>query len=281
MVQKSYDGNGILYLVPTPIGNLEDITIRGLNTLKKAEFILCEDTRVTGMLLKKYDIKKPLVRCDEYSQEKVKNRVLDALRCKKEIALVSDAGSPIISDPGYIVSKYVIENGYNVIALPGATAFVPALSISGISPSPFTFYGFLNQKDSKQKQELKRLKEKKETLIFYEAPHRIKNTLNNMLLIFGDRYIAICREISKLYEEVIRGKISDCLKKVENIKGEIVVVVSGNSEVVDFSDIDILTHVKMYLDDGMREMDAIKKVAKERKVTKSIIYKEYLSQKSK
>lgn len=275
MIQKSYDGKASLYLIPTPIGNMEDITIRSLNTLKEVEFILCEDTRVTSKLLNYFDIKKPLVRCDEYSQEKVKEKVLETLRNNKNIGLVSDAGSPIISDPGYIVSKYVVEEGFNVIALPGATAFVPALSVSGINPAPFIFYGFLNAKSSKEIKELKILKDKKETLIFYESPNRLVDTLNNMLEVFGDRKIAVCREISKIHEEVVRGTITDCLKSLTTIKGEIVIVVEGNNEVVDYSDLDIIEHVNLYIAEGKSNMEAIKIVAKERNIPKSVVYKEY------
>lgn len=275
MIQKSYDGKASLYLIPTPIGNMEDITIRSLNTLKEVEFILCEDTRVTSKLLNYFDIKKPLVRCDEYSQEKVKEKVLEALRNNKNIGLVSDAGSPIISDPGYIVSKYVVEEGFNVIALPGATAFVPALSVSEINPAPFIFYGFLNAKSSKEIKELKILKDKKETLIFYESPNRLVDTLNNMLEVFGDRKIAVCREISKIHEEVVRGTITDCLKSLTTIKGEIVIVVEGNNEVVDYSDLDIIEHVNLYIAEGKSNMEAIKIVAKERNIPKSVVYKEY------
>jgi len=275
MIQKSYDGKASLYLIPTPIGNMDDITIRSLNTLKKVEFILCEDTRVTSKLLNYFDIKKPLVRCDEYSQEKVKEKVLEALRNNKNIGLVSDAGSPIISDPGYIVSKYVVEEGFNVIALPGSTAFVPALSVSGINPAPFIFYGFLNAKSSKEIKELKALKDKKETLIFYESPNRLVDTLNNMLEVFGDRKIAVCREISKIHEEVVRDTITDCLKALTTIKGEIVIVVEGNNEVVDYSDLDIIEHVNLYIAEGKSNMEAIKIVAKERNIPKSVVYKEY------
>ena len=281
MRQNSYDGRGTLYLIPTPIGNLDDITIRGLNTLKLVDLLLCEDTRVTGILLKKFNIKKKLLRCDEYMQEKVKDVVIDALKCGKMVGLVSDAGSPVISDPGYKVVSYVINGGYNVVALPGATAFVPALISSGILPAPFTFIGFLNSNVNKQRKELEILKDKRETLIFYEAPHRIEKTLKNMLEFFGDRQIAICREISKRYEEIIRGSISECLDEISNIKGEIVIVVTGNKEIVDYSDLSLIDHVNVYLSDGLSEMDAIKKVAKERKVAKSIIYKQYLNEKGK
>lgn len=151
MRQSSYDGRGSLYLIPTPIGNLDDITIRALNTLKMVDIILCEDTRETGKLLKKYDIKKRLVSCHEFNEEKVKSVVVDDLKNGLNIGLVTDQGTPIISDPGYIVVKEVIANNLNVISLPGATAFVPALTSSGIYPSQFLFYGFLNAKDSKQK----------------------------------------------------------------------------------------------------------------------------------
>ena len=275
MIQKSYDNKASLYLIPTPIGNMEDITLRSLNILKEVEFILCEDTRVTSKLLNYFDIKKPLVRCDEYSQDKVKEKVLNTLRNNKNIGLVSDAGSPIISDPGYIVSKYVIEEGYNVIALPGATAFVPALSVSDINPAPFIFYGFLNAKSSKEIKELKSLKDKRETLIFYESPKRLVETLNNMLEVFGDRKIAVCREISKIHEEVVRGSISECLKELTTIKGEIVIVVEGNNDTVDYSDLDLIEHVNLYVAEGKSNMDAIKQVAKERNIPKSVVYKEY------
>ena len=272
MIQKSYNNSATLYFIPTPIGNLEDITIRALNTLKSVDFVLCEDTRVTGFLLNKYDIKKTLVRCDEYSQEKVKNQVLNALKNGKNIGFVSDAGSPVISDPGYIVSKYVIEAGYNVVALPGATAFVPALSVSGVNPAPFIFYGFLSDKKSKVKKELELLKDKTETIIFYVSVHDINDTLKLFLDYFGDRKIAICRELTKLHEEIIRGSISECINNLSTVKGEFVVVVDGNHELNDFSNISIEEHVDMYINDGLSKMDAIKKVAHERGVSKSVIY---------
>lgn len=275
MNQKSYDGRPSLYFIPTPIGNLEDITIRALNILKDVDFVLCEDTRVTGVLLNKYDIKKNLVRCDEYSQSKLQNQVLEALGSGKNIGFVSDAGSPVISDPGYVVAKYVIEAGYNVVALPGATAFVPALSVSGITPSPFIFYGFLNDKKSKQRKQLESLKNKTETLIFYVSVHDVKDTLNLFFDVFGNRKIAICRELTKIHEEIIRGSIYECINNLSNIKGEFVIVVEGNTETQDFSNLSLEEHVNIFIDDGMSKMDAIKKVAKERGISKSIVYNEY------
>ena len=279
MIQKSYNDTASLYLIPTPIGNLDDITVRSLNTLKTVDVILCEDTRDTSLLLSHYDIKKKLISCHEYNEDKIIDNVVSMLKDGLNIGLVTDQGTPIISDPGYIVSRGVIEAGYNVISLPGATAFVPALTMSGIEPSPFMFYGFLNSKNSKQIEELKSLKDYKYTIIFYEAVHRIKNTLENMLEVFGDRNIAVCRELSKIHEEVCRDKISNIIPLVDSMKGEFVIVVEGNKDVVDYSNLDVLEHVKMYVDDGMSEMDAIKKVAKERGVAKSVIYNEYHNRK--
>lgn len=275
MSQKSYDDSVSLYLIPTPIGNLEDITVRSLKILNMVDFVLCEDTRETGKLLKKYEIKKKLVSCHEFNEEKIKSFVVDELKNGKVIGLVTDQGTPIISDPGYIVVKEVIQAGFNVIGLPGATAFVPALISSGLNPSPFLFYGFLNSKDSKQKKELMSLKNHQFTLIFYESPHRIKNTLSNMLSILGDRMISIHREITKIHEEICRDNISSLIPLVDTMKGEFVIVVDGNHEIIDYSELSIMEHIKLYLEDGMDEKEAIKLVAKERKIAKSIIYKEY------
>lgn len=279
MIQKSYDDSASLYLIPTPIGNLDDITIRSLNTLKFVDVILCEDTRDTGLLLSKYDIKKKLISCHEYNEDKITENVISMLKDGYNIGLVTDQGTPIISDPGYIIARDVIDAGYNVISLPGATAFVPALTMSAIEPSPFLFYGFLNSKDSKQKNELMMLKNYKFTMIFYESVHRIKNTLENMLEVFGDRKICICREISKIHEEVCRDNISNIISIVDKMKGEFVIVVEGNKNIVDYSNLDVVEHVKMYVDDGMSEKDAIKLAAKERNVAKSIVYNEYHNRK--
>lgn len=275
MRQKSYNGDASLYLIPTPIGNLEDITIRALKTLEMVDFILCEDTRETGKLLHHFELKKKLVSCHEFNEEKIKDYVISELMNGKNIGLVTDQGTPIISDPGFVVVRAVIKANINVISLPGATAFVPALISSGIEPAPFLFYGFIQAKESKQKKELELLKELPYTMIFYESVHRIQKTLSNMLEIFGDRYISIHREISKLYEEIHRDKISSLLPIVDSLKGEFVIVVEGNHTSVDYSSMSILEHVALYLEDGISEKDAIKLVARERKIAKSIIYKEY------
>lgn len=275
MSQISYNDTPSLYLIPTPIGNLDDITIRSLNTLKTVDLILCEDTRESGKLLSKYDIKKKLVACHEFNQDKVKGYVVDELNKGLNIGLITDQGTPIISDPGFTVVKEVIDKGFNVISLPGATAFVPALINSGLNPAPFLFYGFLNAKSSKQRKELENLKKLPYTMIFYEAPHRLSDTLNNMLNVFGDRDVCLQREISKIHEEIYRDKLSNIIKNIDTLKGEFVILVSGCDDVFDFSDLSIIEHVDLYLKDGMSLNEATKVVAKERNVSKSIIYKEY------
>ena len=275
MRQNSYDNSPSLYLIPTPVGNMEDITLRAIHTLEMVDFLLCEDTRVTSELLHKLNIKKKLIHSDDHNEDSLKEMVLSKLQEGNNIGLVTDRGTPIISDPGYKIVEYVTSYGFNVISLPGPTAFVPALTMSGINPAPFLFYGFLNSKDSKRKKELETLKKLPYTIILYEAPHRIQDMLTSLLEVFGNRRIALCREISKKYEEAIRGAITDVLEVVDSIKGEMVVVVEGNLEQEDYSSMTILEHIRLYLEDGMSEKEAIKKVAVERDIPKSVVYKEY------
>ena len=275
MIQKSYDGTPTLYIVPTPIGNLEDITKRALNILKEVDVIFSEDTRTTKQLLNHYNITNKLVASHLYNETQNEEKELKYLKENKNIAIVSDRGTPVISDPGYILVKTAIENNYNVVCLPGPTAVIPALVMSGLSGGPFMFYGFLNSKESKRKKELETLKSITYPIAFYEAPHRLIKTLNNIYEIFGNRKIAIVREISKKYEEVIRGTVENILKTVENLKGEIVIVVEGNQEIKTFDNLSIKEHVNLYIEDGLTTNEAIKKVAKERSVSKSEIYSEY------
>lgn len=276
MWQSSYDDSPTLYLVPTPIGNLEDMTYRSINILNTVEVIFSEDTRVTLQLLNHFDIKKKLIALHDHNEDSEKEKVLEYLKNGKSIAIVTDRGTPIISDPGYKTVKYVTDNGYNVVGLPGANAFVPALITSGIEPSPFMFYGFLNSKDSKRKTELENLKFCKYTIIFYEAPHRIKKTMEEILEIFGDRQVSLSREISKKFESIYRGNISDLLPTLDNIKGEFVIVVSPYKEDnSNNSELSVIDNVKLYIENGMEVMDAIKRVAKERNISKNEIYREY------
>lgn len=274
MIQNSYDNSPSLYLIPTPIGNLEDITYRAVKVLEEVEVIFSEDTRVTLNLLNNFGIKKKLISLHDHNEDILKEKVLEYLKNGKSVGLVTDRGTPIISDPGYKTVKYVSDNNYNVIAIPGATAFVPALISSGISSQPFLFYGFLNSKDSKRRDELEMLKDNEYTMIFYEAPHRILKTLNMMLEIFGNRDISISREITKKFETIYRGKINDLIANIPE-KGEFVIVVSGcGDKNIDFS-ISIKDAVNLYINAGLDVMSSIKKVAKERNVPKNEIYKEY------
>jgi len=275
MSQKSYNNTPTLYLIPTPIGNMEDITLRAINILKEVGVIFSEDTRVTGILLKHLDIKKKLIASHEHNETKNQELALSYLKQGYNIGLVTDRGTPIISDPGYGIAKYVIEQGYNVVGLPGATALIPALIVSGLNPAPFLFYGFLNNKESKAIKELETLKNIKATMLFYEAPHRLEKTLGNMLDVFGNRQISISREISKRYEEVYRGTIKEVIEETKDAKGEFVIVVEGNTEVKFYDNLSVVEHVNLYVDEDMKLMDAIKKVAKERNVSKSDIYNEY------
>ena len=275
MKQKSYDGTPILYIVPTPIGNMEDITIRALNILKTVDVIFAEDTRTTNQLLKHFDIKQKLISSHLYNEDKNEDKELEYLKQGKNIAIVSDRGTPVISDPGFILVNNAIKNGYNVVCLPGATALIPALVMSGLSGGPFTFYGFLNSKETKRKKELEALKNITHPIAFYEAPHRLLKTLKNIKEIFGNRQVAIVREISKKYEEVIRDNIENILQEIENIKGEIVIIVEGNKQQKNFDNLSVKEHVDLYIEDGLNSKEAIKKVAKERGIPKSEIYAIY------
>ncbi len=275
MFQKSYDGSSTVYLIPTPIGNLEDITLRAINILKEVDVIFSEDTRVTSLLLNHLGIKKKLISSHDYNEKENENKFLSLLQDNKNVGIVTDRGTPIISDPGYELVKIAISNGYNVVGLPGPTALIPALITSGLSPAPFLFYGFLNSKESKRLKELEGLKREKATLIFYESPHRLKQMLEDMIKVLGDRNISISREISKKYEEVIRGRISDILENLNNIKGEFVIIVEGNTNCVDYTDVSVIEHVNAYIKEGNSVNDAIKMVAKDRNVTKKDIYNIY------
>lgn len=274
MSQKSYNGNTTLYIVPTPIGNLEDMTFRAISVLRDVDVIFSEDTRVTINLLNYFDIKKKLIPSHKYNEDISSLKVLEYLSNGKNVAIVSDRGTPILSDPGNVCVKKAIDAGFNVVSLPGATAAIPALTSSGIDANKFIFYGFLNSKSSKRKSELEILKNVKMTIIFYEAPHRILEMLNDVKEVFGNRLISVSREISKKYEEIYRGTISDVIAEIGEPKGEFVIVVSGNSDEIVYDDISVAEHVKMYIDAGLSEKEAIKKVAKDRKVAKSDIYKE-------
>lgn len=276
MNQKSYNGTPTLYLVPTPIGNLEDITIRSLNILKKTDVIFCEDTRVTLTLLNHFDIKKKLIASHDHNEEQTKQLMVDYLEKGKNIAIVTDRGTPIISDPGYKGVQYVIEKGYNVVGLPGPTALIPALIVSGIEPSPFLFYGFLDNKKTKREKELLELKELKTTIIFYESPHRIKKTMQSLLNIWGNRKISISREISKKFEEIYRGNIEDFIDL--EAKGEFVLVIERNKQNDDEKK-DVFIDIEDLIKEGYTKNQAIGKISKKNEIDRNDLYKKYLNRK--
>ncbi len=275
MSQKSYNGTPTVYLIPTPIGNMEDITLRAINLLKEVEVVFSEDTRVTGLLLQNLNIKKKLIANHEYNETENKEKIIDYLNNGYSVGIVTDRGTPIISDPGYTLAEHVISQGYNVVGLPGATALIPALIMSGLSPSPFLFYGFLNSKQQKREKELEELNNVKATMIFYESPHRIQKTLNDMLKILGNRKISISREISKKFEEVYRGTISEVLLELSEPKGEFVIIVSGNKSVINYDSVSVIEHVNAFIKEGNSVSDSIGLVAKQRNVSKKEIYNEY------
>ena len=281
MWQKSYDDSASLYLIPTPIGNMDDMTYRAVKTLELVDVLFCEDTRVTQNLLNYFKIKKKLISLHDHNEDTVKEKVLSYLEDNNNVGIVTDRGTPIISDPGYKTVKYISDKGYNVVALPGACAFVPALIASGISPQPFTFYGFLDHLDKNKKKQLEDLKKHPYTLVFYESPYRIQKTLKLMMEIFGDRKVALCREITKRHEEIIRGHISEILEIEDELKGEMVLVVEGNNNIDDESDapVDIVGEVQKLIDQGVHSKDAIKQVAKTYNMKKNDVYDMYLESK--
>lgn len=274
MSQKSYDNSPTLYLIPTPIGNLDDMTYRAVSILNEVKVIFSEDTRVTTQLLKHFNIKKKLISSHNFNEEMNYDKLLEYLKNGDNVGLVSDRGTPVISDPGYKLAKCAIDNGFNVVALPGTTAFVPALITSGLNPDNFLFYGFLNSKSSKRKKELEEIKKYPFTLIFYEAPHRLIETLNDIKEVLGNRKISISREISKKFEEIYRGNINDVINEI-NVKGEFVIVIDGNKEEISYDNLSITQHVNLFIKEGNSSKDAIKLVAKERNIPKSVVYNEY------
>ena len=276
MWQRNYDCEAILYLIPTPIGNMEDMTYRSVKILEEVDVIFSEDTRVTQNLLSYFHIHKKLISLHDHNEDSVKVEVLSYLKGGHNVGLVTDRGTPIISDPGYKTVKYVTDNGYRVVALPGANAFVPALIVSGIAPQPFSFYGFLDSKLDKRRKELEKLKFVEHTMIFYEAPHRILKTMELMLEVFGDREVSLSREISKKFESVYRGNISSLLPTLSDIKGEFVIVVSGNSDnMSNDNDLSVVEQIDFYIENGMSKMEAIKLVARERNMKKNDVYSKY------
>lgn len=276
------NNTGKLYICPTPIGNLEDITLRVLKVLKEVDLIAAEDTRHTIKLLNHFEIKKPLTSYHEHNKREKGKTLIYKLLNGEDIALVSDAGMPGISDPGEDLIRLAIENSLEVIALPGATASILALVLSGLPTRKFVFEGFLPSNKKERKEALLKLKNEERTMILYESPYRIKALLGDMLNIFGERGIAVCRELTKKYEEVFRGSIEESIDKFneDDPKGEFVVIVNGTSEVENneqsqkWAYLSIKEHLIEYISEGMSKKDAVKKVSEDRKLPKNEVYKE-------
>ena len=278
---------GKIYLVATPIGNLSDISMRAIETLKNADIIACEDTRNTIRLLNHFEIKGHLTSYHEYNKIDKAYELCEKVKEGKNIAFVSDAGMPAISDPGYELVEIAYKEGLEVTVVPGASAVVSALAISGISSRRFAFEGFLPVDKNEKKEILTELSQESRTLILYEAPHRLLKTLKELFEYMGNRNIAIVREITKLHEEVLRGKLADIIADYESekiaIRGEYVLVIEGKSLLEkreerqkSFEEISIREHYEKYISEGMDKKEAMKAVAKDRGIQKRDVYKELL-----
>ncbi len=278
MKMRSFDQEkAILYLVATPIGNLEDITFRAISILKSVDKIYAEDTRNSTILLKTYQISTPLESYHEFSQELKEEQILKELQAGKKLAIISDAGLPVISDPGYKLVKLAVEHNIAVSTIPGASAGISALIASGIAPTPYTFYGFLDSKHGKRIKELEELKYVSHTLIFYEAPHRINEMLLDMKSILGNRKICLARELTKTFEEYIRGTIDEVIQCLP-LKGEMVVIVEGLEE--NFQLDHPLEKIDELISLGYKPNDAIKETAKLGNLDRNELYKSYIQYKN-
>lgn len=274
---------GKLYLVPTPIGNLKDMTIRGIEVLTNVDIVAAEDTRQTLKLLNHFDLKKTLISYHQHNEQGKSENIIDQLKEGKSVAIVTDAGTPGISDPGAVIVRKCIEEGIEFEVLPGATAITTALVYSGLDTTKFLFRGFLSRETKERKKVMEEVKDSKETLIFYESPHRLLSTFSFLQENLGDRNISVCRELTKIHEEIKRGKISEMIEYFSqiNIKGEFVLVVEGKrQEDIDkenedkWVNISIKDHILMLIDQGFTKKEAIKTVSKERNISKKEVYKE-------
>lgn len=269
------ENNAKIYLVATPIGNLKDITFRAIETLKMVDVIYCEDTRTSSKLLNHYDIKKPLKSVHLFNEKDIANDIITNVKKGQNVAIISDAGLPIISDPGSIVVKEAINENIDVVTIPGANAALTALVAAGVPSKKFYFVGFLNHKKTKKKDELKELINFKETIILYEAPHKLKDTLEIIDELFNDRKIVIARELTKIYEEYLRATAKELLNEIDTIKGEIVILIEGATEnniYTDLNDLSLEEHYNHYLKQGINSKDALGLVAKDRNISKKEVY---------
>ena len=272
---------GILYVVATPIGNLEDITLRAINVLKNVDLIAAEDTRHTLKLLNHLEISKPLISYHRHNEEEKTDIILDKIDEGSDIALISDAGTPVISDPGEIIVKKALKRNIEVIPIPGACAIITALMAAGVNTRKFSFYGFLSINKKLRIKELDQIKNNKSTIILYEAPHKIINTLKDLEEYVGERQIVLARELTKIHEEFIRGNIKEVQAKLGSPKGEYVIIINeddskNENEESVINKLTVEEHYKYYEKMGLNKKEIIKKIAKDRGVPKNEIYQQFI-----
>ena len=271
---------GKLYIVATPIGNLEDITLRAINILKSVDLIAAEDTRHTLKLLNHLGISKPLISYHRHNEDVRVDLLMDKLKEGQDIALVSDAGTPGICDPGEEIVRKCIEEEIEIIPIPGACASINALICSGLDTKEFIFLGFLPLNKKLRKNKMEEIEKANKTIIIYEAPHKVKTTLLDLKNFIGNRKIVLARELTKIHEEFIRGEIDDIISRVDELKGEMVILIEKaevNDNDFDYSNISLEEHYKLYEAQGLQKKDIIKRIAKDRKVNKNEIYKKFIN----
>ncbi len=272
---------GILYIVATPIGNLEDITLRAIRVLKEVDLIAAEDTRHTLKLLNHLEISKPLISYHRHNEEIRTEELIKELKTGKNIGLVSDAGTPGICDPGEEIIKKCIEESIKVVPIPGACAMINALITSGISTKEFIFLGFLPLNKKSRKEKLEEIKNANKTIILYEAPHKLKNTLNDLSDILQSREVVLARELTKIHEEYIRGTVKELMEKTDNLKGEMILIIEKNNkdneeELNSLNNLTLEEHYNFYEKRGLNKKEIIKKIAKDRNVSKNEIYQYFI-----
>ena len=271
---------GKLYIVATPIGNLEDITLRALNILREVDLIAAEDTRQTLKLLNHFEITKPLISYHRHNEEVKSDILIEKIKKGENIALVSDAGTPGICDPGESVIKKAIEENIEVIPIPGACAMINALIASGIETKEFCFLGFLPLNKKLRKEKLEEIKKANKTTIIYEAPHKMKATLEDLKEVIENRKVVLARELTKIHEQFIRGNIEELLNKIDDLKGEMILIIEATHETEDskneFECLSLEEHYKYYEKQGLNKKEIIKKIANDRKVSKNEIYMKFI-----
>lgn len=274
--------SGTLYLVATPIGNLEDITFRAIRILKEVDLIAAEDTRQTLKLLNHYEINKPLISYHRHNEEVKQEVLIQKLKEGQNIALVSDAGTPVISDPGEVIVKEALKENIKVIPIPGACALINALIASGLDTKEFSFYGFLSLNKKLRKEKLQEIKKENKTIILYEAPHKLTSTLKDLSEILEDRKIVVARELTKIHEEFLRGTASEILENYPEPKGEHIILIEGNKikeeteEQKNIKEMTIEEHYKYYEKQGFIKNEIIKRIAKDKGVSKNEIYQLFI-----